>query len=395
MSERRTSALAWGLWTLILVLLVSAVALDTINASQARSNDWLLGSIILAPTAIAIATVGLLVAARRSTNAIGWIYLGSGLWLAAGLWATSYGKWATVTHRGGFAGTFAVWVGNWWWAPFVSVLLTYPFLIFPDGHVLTRRWRPVLWAIGAVTVLWSIAAAFEGDQYADASRDPTSNPYTPHQLVTFFNVGRNTMALAFIMLLACSLLSIVLRFRRSGQRERTQIKWLILAGLVSGAFMVQALATEWTSSDNIGLAVVLALLPISVGVAILRYHLYDIDRIISRTTSYALVTGVLVVVYVAVVTTVSQLLPESSSNALAVAAATLSAAAVFRPVLLRVQGGVDRRFNRSRHDAQRTVDAFALRLRDGVDPDLVADDLLQVVDRMVEPSQTSLWMRRP
>ena len=167
---------------------------------------------------------------------------------------------------------------------------------------------------------------------------------------------------------------------------RAQIKWLILAGVASAAFWIQALSSTWTTSDSFFLSLVLA--PDAVGRRRRHSSLPPLRhrRIISRTTSYVVVTAVLVLVYLIVVTAVSQLLPNSSSNALAVAAATLAAAALFRPVLTRVQRAVDRRFNRSRYDAQRTLDAFAVRLRDSSDPDRVAADLIEVVDRIVEPS---------
>jgi hypothetical protein len=142
---------------------------------------------------------------------------------------------------------------------------------------------------------------------------------------------------------------------------------------------------------NLSEAVALTFVPVACGIAILRYRLYEIDRVISRTASYVLVTGALLGVYVLVVTTVGQLLPES--NALAVASATLAAAALFRPLLSSVQRVVDHRFNRARYDAERTVDAFASRLREEVDPDVVTVDLLQVVERTVVPEHASLWLR--
>ena len=391
MTAARSLRLARVLWILAIVFGLSAAVLSVWGVSSPSSGSLAL-TLAISPTAIAIATVGYLVASRRSNNAIGWIYLGSGLWLSTAMLILAYGEYATVTTQGGFGGTTAVWFTNWWWVPVVSVMWTFPFLLFPDGRLLTRRWRPVAWAAGAISVLWTLGVAFAGSEYSDLSGNLVPNPYSPQALTGFFD-GLQGVGALFLAVLVCSVASLVLRFRRSGARVRAQIKWLILAGVASGAYWIEALATTWTTSDSFFLSIVLALMPLAVGVAILRYRLYDIDRIISRTTSYAVVTAVLVLVYLAVVTAVSQLLPSSSSNALAVAAATLAAAALFRPVLTRVQGAVDRRFNRSRYDAQRTLDAFAVRLRDSSDPDRVVEDLLAVVDRIVEPSGSGLWIR--
>jgi len=388
----RLAVLAWAVWGLGLVLLVGGLVLGAIDDPVARWESVAAG-FTQGAAFVAIGAVGLLLSVRRPGNAIGWIYLGSWVGMTAIVWIGSYAKWATVTHPGGFAGTPAVWLNNWLWVPVIGTLLTFPFLLFPNGHLLTRRWRPVAWAAGVVTVLWSIAFAFEGEDYSDALGRSADHPYTPDHWVGFFNTGKNVLALVFLTVLVGSVASLVLRFRRSGPLERAQIKWLMLAGALSVAFTTLPVDHGTGNWVDVVAGLVWALLPISVGVAILRYRLYDIDRFISRTTSYVLVIGVLFLVYVSVVTAVGQLLPKSSD--LAVAAATLAAAALFRPVLSRVKSVVDRRFNRSRYDAQHTVDAFAARLRDGVDPDLVATDLLDVVEGTVEPTSASLWMRTP
>lgn len=384
-----TIRLARALWILTMVFGISALVFSLWGSKSLGTVPL---TVSISPTAIAIATIGYLVASRRSSNAIGWIYLGCGLWLGAAMLIIVYGVHATVTTQGGFGGTPAVWFSNWWWVPVISVMWTYPFLLFPDGHLLTRRWRPVAWAAGVISLVWSVGVAFSGTEYSDLSGRLVPNPYSPGALTGFFD-GLQSVGALFLGVLVCSVASLVLRFRRSGAQVRAQIKWLILAGAASAAFWIQALTTTWTTSDSFFLSLVLVLMPLAMGVAILRYRLYDIDRIISRTTSYVVVTALLVLVYLIVVAAVSQLLPNSSSNALAVAAATLAAAALFRPVLTRVQRSVDRRFNRSRYDAQRTLDAFAVRLRDSNDPDRVAADLIEVVDRIVEPSGSVLWIR--
>ncbi len=268
-------------------------------------------------------------------------------------------------------------------------MLTFPFLLFPDGHLLSRRWRPVAWGSGVVAVAWTLVVAFSNSEYTDSVGKSKSNPYSPQALEGFIET-LEFLALGFLVALALSVWSLVVRFRRGDPREQSQIKWLILAGVVMALFMVQGLSTKWSGSDTVLLAVVLSMLPLAVGVAILRYHLYDIDRIISRSTSYALVTALVVVVYLGVVAAASAVMPVSDT--LPVALATLVAAAVFRPALRWTQIRVDRRFDRSHYDAENMVDVFSERLAREVDADVVTDELLEVLDKTVQPSSVGLWV---
>ncbi len=394
---RRATYLARGLWSLLIALLLVGCVLVMVNFRTIGSS-YTLSVIALGLPALALGTVGLLIATRRPDNAIGWIYLSCGLWLSLAIANTGYTGWATVVRPGGFGGTASEWFGNWPWAPLLAVFLTFPFLLFPDGHLLNARWRPVAWGAGVVTVIWTLSVAFSSTQYTDAAGRPKQNPYTPEALRDFVD-ALDFVALGFLLALGLSVWSLVLRFRRGGYRERSQIKWLILAGLVSALFMVQSLLTEWTSSDTVLLAVVLSLLPLACGVAILRFHLYDIDRIIGRTTAYAMVTAVLLVVYAVVVTSLTSLVPDSGStgapDSWAVAVATLVAAALFRPVLKWARRVVDRKFNREQFDAERAIEAFAMRLRDEVEGDEVRSDLLTVLGSTVQPTSAGLWLREP
>ncbi len=392
MTARRLAWLAWILWSVGLVLFMVGLVWRAIDDPVTRWES-VAGGVTQGAAFFAMGAVGLLLSIRRPTNAIGWIYLGCWVGMAATVSVETYGKWATVTHPGGFAGTPVVWLNNWLWVPVLGTLLTFPFLLFPDGHLLTRRWRPVAWASGLTIVLWSIAFAFEGADYSDGLGRPAPQPYTPDRWVEFFNTGKNVLAFVFLAVMVGSVVSLVLRFRRSGPRERAQIKWLILAGAASAVFLMLPFdhgTGNWV--DILG-GLVWALLPISVGVAILRYRLYEIDRIISRTVAYAAVIVMIVGVYFVVVGSLSLVLPETGAPA--VAAATLAAAALFRPLLSRAKVAVDRRFNRSRYDARVTADEFAQRLREGSDTDAVGADLVASVSLAVEPSRISLWVRQP
>jgi hypothetical protein len=395
---RRATYLARGLWSLLVALLLVGCVLAIVSFRTIGSS-YTLSVLALGLPALAVGSVGLLIATRRTDNAIGWIYLGCGLWISLAIANYGYTGWATVVSPGSFGGTASEWFGSWPWAPLLAVFLTFPFLLFPDGHLLNARWRPVAWGAGVVTVIWTLSVAFSSTNYTDVTGRPKQNPYTPETLRDLFDALGYVALGFFLVTLGLSVWSLVLRFRRGGYRERSQIKWLILAGLVSALFMVQSLLTEWTSSDTVLLAVVLSLLPLACGVAILRYHLYDIDRIIGRTTAYALVTAVLLAVYAAVVTSLTTLVPESGStgqaDSWAVAVATLVAAGLFRPVLRWARRLVDRRFNREQFDAERAVEAFAVRLRDEVESGQVRADLLAVLRTTVQPASTAVWLREP
>jgi len=209
-------------------------------------------------------------------------------------------------------------------------------------------------------------------------------------------LARNLGLLGMAVTAVLAAISLVLRTRRATDVERVQIRWVSFAGALMATLLVienlpKVAFSDTTLAGAIVWAVLLSLLPAAMGAAILRYRLYDIDRIISRTTSYAMVSGLLLATYAVVATGLSMLL--KNSPALAVAAATLTAAAIARPVLSRVQVIVDRRFDRSRYDAVRTVDAFGIRLRHEVDTNQVTGTLVQVVDQTLQPSTVSLWLR--
>ncbi len=342
---------------------------------------------------VAFGSVGLLLAIRRPGNAIGWLYLGGGLCLAGFLALNGYYAWASVVRPGAFGVTTAEWVGNWVWSPFMAAMFTFPFLLFPDGHLASPRWRPVVWGSGFLVVAWMAVSWFSSTNYTDAYGRPKRNPLTSEASEDLLGFIEPIVDVGVAVAMALSILSLVVRFRGGSVRERAQIKWLALSGFLAGVFFFIGTGAQWTVSDIILFAVVLSLLPLSMGVAILRYQLYDIDRIVSRTVSYAAVTVVVVATYALVVTSVSRLLPDS--GALPVAGATLAAAAVFLPVLRWVRDRVDRRFDRARFDAQQQVEAFAGRMGSAVDVDGVAADLQAVVQRTLAPSALGVWRGGP
>jgi len=404
------TAVLLGVLVLLLAVLVVPLALLT----GASGNDSG-GGEYLAP---AFGVVGFLVAWRRPGNPLGWLLLGAVGFLVLSSDAGLYAVAAYHSHGAGWHG--AGWHGAGWhgagshggslplgwvavllqpgWAPAIA-LFGLSVLLFPDGRLPSPRWRWALWAYVAVAALWTVGVFVISVQVIVAHQirvDSTGNLLALDHPAGSYAWWGLIQQVFFPVLGACWLASVigqVISYRRSSGERRLQLKWLVGGSAVAVAGALPAVPLT-NSSDpvlsaigHIGLVAVLAL-PVSMGVAILKYRLYDIDRIISRTLAYALITGLLVGVYVGLVLLATEVLRFSSS--VAVAASTLAAAALFYPLRARVQRAVDRRFNRARYDADAAVAAFAGRLQDAVDLDKVRDDLLAVVRGALQPDQ--LWV---
>jgi hypothetical protein len=340
----------------------------------------------LEPLAIATALVGWLLTTRRPESPIGWIF---SLWSVAvgfNAFAGQYAARGWYAHPGSLPGVpWVAWVATIVWHPgfgmFVLILL-----LFPTGKALTARWRRfALFAIGwyaalAVAVALSPKAVFES--FYPHLAPPFHEPIGAAGEVAYGLLLTGNLGLVFI-----ALVSQVLRYRASPEAERYQIKWFVWP-VVTGLCIV--LASFSVFGNGTLFPFMLPLIPITVGIAILRYRLYDIDRVVSRSVAWLLLTVVVVGVYVGVVAGATALLPGSSS--VAVAAATLAAAAVFEPARRRLQASVDRRFNRERYNAAQLVDVFAGGLRESVDLSRVEHELLDVTTRSMQPASVSLWL---
>jgi MFS family permease len=394
-ARRWPAALAWALAGLTVLTLIVGFWL----AELVWSTGWeprpsntiaIVGAIIL--VAVSAATVGAFLAGRRPRHPVGWLLLGVGLALNVSLLVQSYVKYGLLARPGslpgarylaGFADSTALlWVSC---AGFV-LLLT------PTGSLPSRRWRwwarlaavaPVVIVVGSVVQPDPLAPDYHGN--------PLAVPALARVLVV--------PAVAGVVVVAVALLvgagSLVGRFRRARGVERQQLRWLAYAaGLAAGLLLVALFAGFLLAKDEVvvvSLALGVALLPLATGAAILRYRLYDLDRIISRTLAYGLLTVLLGGGYAGVVLGLGQLLGRDSS--LVVAVATLAVAAVFQPARRRIQQVVDRRFNRRRYDAARTIAAFSARLRQQVDLDTLTAELLGVVEQTMQPTSASLWLR--
>ena len=332
------------------------------------------------PVAIAFAVVGALVAARTGNN-LGWLLLGTGVVAAVVLVTRAYAARVPAAEL-----PAAAWVGwtftlvLWISAP----LLVLPLLVFPDGRLPSPRWRPVVWVVIIDALALMVCPALSDVNFSSnfpRLRDPVM---VVAPLGTDYNLAEVVWTLAFLAGAA----AMIVRFRRSGHEQRLQLKWFMYATAVA-AVIVLAAAQFGGNDPLVAFEIAFTLIPAAVGIAILKYRLYDIDRIISRTLAYAIVTGLLIGVYAGLVLLATQVFKLHTP--VGVAAATLAAAALFSPLRRRVQHVVDRRFNRVRYDADQTVAAFAARLRDAVDLDTVRADLLAVVNRAVEPAHISAW----
>ncbi len=339
--------------------------------------------------------VGAFVVTTRPRNPIGWLFCAVGLlWLSG---EVVYDWVLGVTDSSNPFLPYASLYADSYWIPGLGLLLV-AVMLFPSGQLPSRGWRPAFVLVVVGLVLALARAALATTVQAGDEGLVVDNPIGL-DAVGFVAPGDEAPILLILLASAISaLVSFVVRFRRSEGVERQQLKWMSLAvpALVAG-WVLAGFAEPWPLLAN-GLRVVsMTLIPIAAGLAITRFHLYDVDRVISRTTAYALVTGVLLAVYATVVTSLTSLLPASGSSdaadSWAVAIATLAAAALFRPVLRVAQGLVDRRFNREQYDAEHAVEAFAREMRNVVEPEHVTGSLLGVVNETVQPSGMALWVR--
>jgi hypothetical protein len=331
---------------------------------------------------MAIPVMGFVLASRRPQNRIGWLALAAGSTLGLSSFAGRYGQHALVAApRTLPAGPLALWVYTWIW-PISLAMVAFVFLLFPTGRLRSRRWRPAAWFVGAVFAL-STAALMAG-----ATRE-WAHPFAPFSKLVSPPV-QAAMVIGLLAALAVSGAAIVVRFARSAGEERLQLKWFAAAAVLVVATFV---AVILTNSDSVAASILNNLaflgLDVAIAIAVLKYRLYEIDRIISRTLAYTIVTGLLVGVYAGLVLLATRLLTITSP--VAVAGSTLVAAALFSPLRSRVQRAVDRRFNRARYDADQMVAAFAARLKDAVDLDAVQADLASVVQQALEPVHVSMW----
>ena len=387
-----TTWLAWGLWVLLLAL--SAAGWVVRTAWHAVPDDLSTsGAIAFTAAMIVFGTVGVLVVMHVPANPLGWMFLAIAL-LVEGLIgpAGQYAYQGLVQEPGSLPGALlAAWVYNWLWFPAVALILLVP-ILYPTGRAPGRRWGVVLnGLIGMVTVI-TMLIMFNPGPLNDATPPLPDNPVGIGALESA--PGDAIIAIAFFLLVVSAALSMIVRFRRSRGDERQQMKWMTFAAVFLAAGVIVPDLVGIKDTGDVFFAVSVSMLPIALGIAMLKYRLYDIDRLINRTLVYVALTVVLGAAYVGLVLGGQALFASFAGGSnLAIAASTLVVAALFLPVRSRVQRFVDRRFYRRRYDAQRTLEGFGARLREQVDLETLRSDLGVVVEDTMQPAHVSVWLR--
>jgi hypothetical protein len=392
MQPRTRTLLAWSLWLATLGCCAAGLVVTLAVVRPLTAGVLVEGAASALAFPLGYASVGLVLTLRRPASPIGWLYAAAGLVWSLSIPGDAWLGQLLSEHRPlPLAAQAAAVFGEFSWAPATVLGVTLPALLVPDGRLRSRRWRAVAAAGIAAAALMLVGGGLAPARLEDTS---IANPFGlagPAGAVAAMMAGAGI--LLWVASMVASVACVVLRFRSSGGVERQQLRWVAagavaaVAGLLAGITLPQN-----TVISGVFYKTVLCV-PVAVGVAVLRYRLWDLDRLVSRTVTYTLVTALLVVPYLLIVPAAGRL--AQGSGSLAVAGATLAAAAAFAPLRRRVQDLVDRRFNRRRYDAARTVEAFAARLRDQVDLDALSAELLAVVDQTMQPVGASLWLRPP
>ena len=392
----RPAVLAWVLWTLTVLGFALFAWFDLLLRRVGRPELSLLTSSDIVPYllgAMSAATVGAVLASRRPRHPVGWLLLALGVSVGAAAATTPYAKYGLLARPGALpaAGYAAIYfhVGGFIWATCLGFIL----LLTPTGSLPSPRWRWWARAAAAAGLLALVSTALLP---FDPPFRSVSNSLAVPALAGPLRVVNVVASLVTALAVLVAAGSLVVRFRRARGVERQQLRWLALAAALTTVVVLAALALIPTGNELLLgwlTAVGISLLPVATGAAILRYRLYDLDRIISRAVAYGLLTVLLGLGYAGVVLLLGQVLGRDST--LAVAGATLAVAGAFQPARRRIQAAVDRRFNRRRYDAARTIEGFSERLRQQVDLDTLTAELLGVVEATMQPTRASLWLRPP
>ena len=376
-----------------------AMVFVVLSLATARSGgpDDPLPAVVIGVASMSFATVGAILVRRLPRNLIGWLLAAGGLCFAAGNGAAGLADYGLTAHPGSVPGAiWFAWLSQWIWAPAIGAVVLLA-LVYPSGRMLSTRWRPLAAAGAFVIVFLSVGSAMSP---WPAGVFPAQNPLGIAGALP--DTASVLVALLTVAVVVLAVTSLVLRYRRAAGIERAQLKWFAYVAAISVPAVVVTTALYGMTGAALIVANVaglvafggFAFVPIAIGIAVLRYRLYEIDRLISRTIGWGVLTVILGAMFVGLVLGLQAVLaPFTGSNELAVAGSTLLVFSLFQPLRRRVQGLVDRRFNRSRYDAERAVDAFAARLRDEVDLDTVQGSLLTIVEATLEPTLSGLWLR--
>lgn len=389
MTGRRARGLTWTLVVLTVLLLLFRVVVLSVTELKwplTLAFSWAIALVFLA--------VGALIVTRHPGNAIGWIFLFVALSIGLGETAHGYAEYWLSEGGAEALGKAAALYADVSWVPFILIPATFLLLLFPDGRLLSRRWRPIAWcaAVGIGGVL--VTTGLVPGPLQDFPQ--VTNPLGWRGALLDPLTGA-----AFLLVLlgvAGSSLSLILRFRRARGERRLQMKWLAFGGAVAAVTVpIAVLGYDVWGETVSNLAIMLSILglPIAAGIAILRYRLYDIDVLVNRALVYGALTALLGFFYFGTVVVLQRVLePLTAESDLAIAGSTLAVAAAFRPLRARVQDFIDRRFYRRKYDAAATLETFTSTLRNEVDLESLTGELVSVVGSTMQPAHASVWLRR-
>ena len=418
MSARSASWLAWSLAGLSVAMFLASGALYVLARSAQVSGgsgaSRTLVDLLTSLPVLAFPIVGALIASRRPHNPIGWICLAEGfLWMLLSLFDL-YGVYG-LARPGSLPFPVVIYaLAQWLWVPTVGLLAIYLVLLFPDGRLPSRRWRPLAWLSGAVIVLLSVTQGLLPGPLPDFGgvRNPFGLEGQP-----WVAEATNAIFVPFLLCILASAVSLILRYRRSGGEVRQQIKWIALAASFVGVVFVSVMVVSvilffsapqtWARTADtppflLELLFYVMLLsfggvPIAVGFAVLKYRLYNIDLLINRTLVYGALSATLALIYFGGVATLQAvfraLTGQEEQPQLAVVVSTLAIAALFNPLRGRIQSFIDRRFYRRKYDARKTLEAFSAKLRDETDLDALSGELVGVTRETMQPAHVSMWLR--
>jgi uncharacterized membrane protein YhdT len=398
MSRRAAARLAWSLCALSLALTALSLLLLNLNLSHPNTHiyaPWLDNTL----TAVFYPTVGALVASRRPVNPVGWLLCLFGLVISISHFSAEYAIYALLAQPDSLpAGEALAWIVSWL-LPIINGLTVFYILLFPTGRLPSRRWRWLAWLTVAFVLVGVILSAFSSGGLMGVL-GPIRNPLG---IEGFTNVYKAVLLTMAPLLSVAAALSLFVRLHRAIGVERQQIKWFAYAAAATVigiilAYIIPGVIDTPLWFERAGFALNIAFIPaipIAIGIAILRYRLYEIDTLINRTLVYGSLTATLVALYFGGIVVLQRVFVvfTGQESTLAVVASTLLIAALFNPLRRRIQSFIDRRFYRSKYDARKTLQTFSARLRDETDLDALSDDLVGVVRDTMEPEHLSLWLR--
>jgi hypothetical protein len=398
MSLRIVKWLAWSLWAVTVTLTVLSLVLLVLNLRYPNApipNFWLQNALVVID-----ATVGAIVASRRPENPVGWLLCLYGVAASTSTFASLYAIYALLARPGSLpAGQASAWIAGWLLPIMIGLQISY-LLLFPTGRLPSRRWRWLAWLTGAFVVAGVVLAAFSSGAYFGVL-GPIRNPLGIEGFTNVYKAVLYTLAPVLHVAIA---VAVFMRLRRAVGVERQQLKWFAYAVAILAIATAPYVITvaidapgwfEWAANALVTAAG--TTIPISIGIAMLRYRLYDIDRIINRTLVYGSLTAMLALLYFGGVTATQALLRnltgEEQLPQLAIVASTLVIAALFNPLRRRIQSFIDRRFYRRKYDVAKTLEGFSAKLRNETDLGTLSADLVGVIKETMQPGHVSLWLR--